>query len=512
MPPKLDSGGEAKSPTTIGASSKSTAAANPAGDAFAPPRTTTSHASSSSTSSSKRRRSSKMKTAYTPSESKDIAGVPGKNNIVPYIAERKQKPPATKKASVSASDSDSDSTSTSTHPRSSRALPPPSGLEPSITALACELRIDDPSWLIRYQELIRYHRHFGHVDVPRLHSANIPLASWVHNQRKDYKRYLAQRPGESGSRSPGGMGTARCHMTSAKEAALEKLGFKWDLHGAMWDRRYDELRQFLKEEGHVDVPQRYAGNPSLGRWVNTQRLQQRLRSEGKKSDMTPERYAKLGALGMVWYVKGPEQWNVRFDELIKYKQTYGNCEVPSRYGPNRKLGRWVSFQRTQYRLMREERHSHLTEERMKRLEAIGFSWMGITMSASGKSCGGMGGLEGGSAADVKKEGRSMLVAAGEAAARAREKKASGTKSYSSGAAASSPGKKKSVAVSSGKVRDNEAPTTETERPAKKPRIKADPDASTAATRAEAKRTEMDKKMEKRLKAGSEAPKATTVYL
>lgn len=253
-------------------------------------------------------------------------------------------------------------------PPTSQILPPPSDSDPPLSVLAAQLRVGDPSWLRRYQELLRYLKLHGHVDVPRLHSANLPLASWVHNMRKDHKRYV--------------QGHARTNMTREKAAALEKIGFTWDLHGAMWDRRFDELREFGNEHGHVDVPQRYSANPSLGRWVNTQRLQQRLRSEGKKSDMTPERYAKLDELGMVWYVKGPEQWNVRFDELIEYRREFADCNVPSRYAPNRKLGRWVSFQRTQYRLRGEGRHNHLTEERIRKLEDIGFSWTGVTTGAA----------------------------------------------------------------------------------------------------------------------------------
>ena len=76
------------------------------------------------------------------------------------------------------------------------------------------------------------------------------------------------------------------------------------------------------------------------------------------------------------YVKGPDQWFERFGELKKFMAMNGNCDVPSRYGPNKRLGRWVSFQRTQFRLRNEGRHSHLTDDRMELLNNLGFRWIG----------------------------------------------------------------------------------------------------------------------------------------
>uniref|UniRef100_A0A7S4JSE0 Helicase-associated domain-containing protein n=1 Tax=Odontella aurita TaxID=265563 RepID=A0A7S4JSE0_9STRA len=222
-----------------------------------------------------------------------------------------------------------------------------------------QLSPSDRTWIHRFQDLKAFQAAHGHCNVPRVFPANPSLASWVHNQRKDYKRLRTNR---------------KSAMTEMRVQCLTNMGFEWNQQGANWDRRLEELKDFKALHRHTNVPQRYGGNAALGRWVNTQRLQQRLRKQGQNSDMTDDRFKRLSELGFVWYVKGPDQWMDRYKELEAFNDEFGNCDVPSRYAPNRRLGRWVSFQRTQYRLKLQSQHNHLTDERMKRLEKLGFSW------------------------------------------------------------------------------------------------------------------------------------------
>jgi hypothetical protein len=35
-------------------------------------------------------------------------------------------------------------------------------------------------------------------------------------------------------------------------------------------------------------------------------------------------------------------WSERFDELVAFKQEFGNTNVPKRYSNNKQLARWVS--------------------------------------------------------------------------------------------------------------------------------------------------------------------------
>merc|ERR1712232_844107 len=60
-----------------------------------------------------------------------------------------------------------------------------------------------------------------------------------------------------------------------------------------------------------------------------------------------------------------------FDELKSYKAKHGHCNVPRRSG---KLGRWVDTQRQQYRLLQEGKLSNICDQRVGKLELIGFQW------------------------------------------------------------------------------------------------------------------------------------------
>jgi hypothetical protein len=64
------------------------------------------------------------------------------------------------------------------------------------------------------------------------------------------------------------------------------------------------------------------------------------------------------------------RWEGRLSELADYRKIHGNCNVPTRYNENPKLGTWVGAQRIHYRLKR----SYMTLSRIQELESMGFEW------------------------------------------------------------------------------------------------------------------------------------------
>ena len=66
-----------------------------------------------------------------------------------------------------------------------------------------------------------------------------------------------------------------------------------------------------------------------------------------------------------------EKWNQKFEELCDFKKEKGHCNVPY---TNDLLIHWVKRQRYQYKLKIEGRPSTLTDERMEKLEKVGFVW------------------------------------------------------------------------------------------------------------------------------------------
>jgi hypothetical protein len=184
-------------------------------------------------------------------------------------------------------------------------------------------------------------------------------------------------------------------LTDERIRRLEGLGFVWSLRDD-WQKHYDELVEYKKENGHCNVAARYSKNRRLGIWVSAQRQQYKLLHSTPSVDddakvkraapLTQDRIDLLNALGFTWTIRSRdslgENWSQRLEELKAYKEEHGNCLVPSRYPPNPELGIWVGTQRTQYRIFHnaKQKGGHLlqstamNEERIRQLEELGFVW------------------------------------------------------------------------------------------------------------------------------------------
>mmetsp|Transcript_13386 Transcript_13386/g.17033 ORF Transcript_13386/g.17033 Transcript_13386/m.17033 type:complete len:429 (-) Transcript_13386:177-1463(-) len=67
-------------------------------------------------------------------------------------------------------------------------------------------------------------------------------------------------------------------------------------------------------------------------------------------------------------------WDRKFNDLLEFKQQHGHCDVPQTYAPNPKLGVWVNKQRMEHKNREDGNISTLTDERLERLQGIGFRW------------------------------------------------------------------------------------------------------------------------------------------
>ena len=142
-----------------------------------------------------------------------------------------------------------------------------------------------------------------------------------------------------------------------------------------WNERYNELVQFKRLQGHCNVPSCYEDNPALSQWVKRQRYQHKLKSSGKHSNLTTEREGMLDSLGFIWNAH-EANWEESYTKLMKFKEYYGHCRVPTKYPSDQQLAVWVKLQRRQYRLLRTvgADKSNMTWERVDRLNDIGFEW------------------------------------------------------------------------------------------------------------------------------------------
>ena len=75
--------------------------------------------------------------------------------------------------------------------------------------------------------------------MPRKYAQNKTLGVWVMNQRHQYKLKFNDKS---------------CLMTAERQAALEKIGFKWGvLNHISWQTRFDELIAFKQQHAHCNV-------------------------------------------------------------------------------------------------------------------------------------------------------------------------------------------------------------------------------------------------------------------
>lgn len=67
-----------------------------------------------------------------------------------------------------------------------------------------------------------------------------------------------------------------------------------------------------------------------------------------------------------------DQWLEKYQELLTHYQQHGHCLVS--WKENHHLARWIKRQRYQYKLKIRNRHSTMTDGRVKALEQLGFTW------------------------------------------------------------------------------------------------------------------------------------------
>ena len=206
-------------------------------------------------------------------------------------------------------------------------------------------------WDEMYQLLKPYHTTHGDTDVPHRWKEDPKLAAWVGQQRQRRKNGL---------------------ITDDQVRLLDEIQFTWQhRERGSWDDRLVEVAEFKAKNGHCDIPLNFPENPKLGRFVNNMRTQ---RNSGR---LSADRIAKLDTLGFVWESSRTAEisgeginaaWKTRFDKLLRYKETNGDCKVPKAWPDDPQLGRWVGQQR------QLKKSGKLHPKREEMLQTIGFAW------------------------------------------------------------------------------------------------------------------------------------------
>ena len=130
-----------------------------------------------------------------------------------------------------------------------------------------------------------------------------------------------------------------------------------------WDKSYQALLQFRQQHGHCAVPKVCPSNPTLAKWLITQR------TLGEALPL--ERLEKLHQAGVRFATVKQESWIIHFFELKRFKEEKGHCDVPYQWLPNPLLYGWTIHQRNRYSKRK------LSGPRQALLNQLGFDWNGI---------------------------------------------------------------------------------------------------------------------------------------
>lgn len=253
------------------------------------------------------------------------------------------------------------------------------------------------AWERSVQALREYKAAHGDCAVPARWPGDRKLAQWVSHQR-----------------------TLRKHGRLAPQRIeqLDRLGFVWSGESAARDRRWDDRFNALKRHGHQPLQ-----DPALIAWVWRQRNDRRRgvlrpdrlrRLESIRFDWAPvesraqrrkktwetmfaalkktrwpnrrlerwiaaqrrlhqkgrlsrDRQRRLEEAGVSWTSR-EQKWEAKFADLEAWRRSHGDCNVPMAAEKGGALARWISAQRADYKSGR------LSEERISRLDAIGFIW------------------------------------------------------------------------------------------------------------------------------------------
>eukprot|EP00527_Entomoneis_sp_CCMP2396_P003928 CAMPEP_0198147476 /NCGR_PEP_ID=MMETSP1443-20131203/35960_1 /TAXON_ID=186043 /ORGANISM="Entomoneis sp., Strain CCMP2396" /LENGTH=345 /DNA_ID=CAMNT_0043811831 /DNA_START=30 /DNA_END=1067 /DNA_ORIENTATION=+ len=268
----------------------------------------------------------------------------------------------------------------------------------SATSSSCSAAVYSGPWVQRAVQLLQYYQQHGHCLVPKRFKENQSLGNWVNKQRQEYRKFLA--------------GETPCSLSEERIEILNQMGFCWDAsqlpntpppqqkveeRDDEWWSMFQELESYMGEHKLENVHS-IPFKSTLYNWIMNVRMQYCTQEKEQRATLaaagannnvdiasatatatllilSQKQIYALDKLDPNWHLSPREAlWERRFNELLQYRQKYGDCCVPISFSENKQLANWVSTQRKQYNLRQRGHKSGLTDVRFKLLQEIGFVW------------------------------------------------------------------------------------------------------------------------------------------
>ena len=178
---------------------------------------------------------------------------------------------------------------------------------------------DEAQWLAKLKLLQQYRERNGHCRVPHKYEVDgAKLGVWLQNQRQEYKKHKTGKPSK---------------LTQERIDQLEAVGVDWDAQEALWQSKFELLRQYKQAHGHCRVPAKYEiDGVKLGLWLQNQRLQYKKHSQGKTAYLSQARIDALKAIGHDWNPRASSSTATTGDEEMTVATGKRNASVDSQSG------------------------------------------------------------------------------------------------------------------------------------------------------------------------------------
>ena len=128
-------------------------------------------------------------------------------------------------------------------------------------------------------------------------------------------------------------------LSEDKIARLDAIGMVWDKNRDRWYRNFAEVKQYFDAHGELPTHQKTAEGVHLGQWLVSQRR--------KREKLTEEQQQLLKSVGFSFQTRYDSAWEKNYALLLRYRQRYGDAEIPvTAVFEGANLGKWLSRQRT----------------------------------------------------------------------------------------------------------------------------------------------------------------------
>lgn len=205
-------------------------------------------------------------------------------------------------------------------------------------------------WNSAFDKARRFYEANGHLSTP-----DKTLSQWMTYQRLHAKQ-LSKR-----------------QLTLLESIRYKDAGGFRECDTTAWEEKISQLKEMYVRQGDFKrLPN------ALSTWISKQRW------KARNGRLEPKNRSQLEEIGIdlsgnrrktdgYSEISDMPRWNAQFENLKRFRQIQGHCNVSKRYLEDKSLAAWVSAQRRRF-IKLKMKNASCNPEWVERLEVIGFEW------------------------------------------------------------------------------------------------------------------------------------------